>query len=164
MEGTLQRDEFLFLGELFGKAHGSFVGLGATAPEEALLQSPRRDLGQFLREVGHSGDVIDVRTAVDQLVHLGLGGLQHGWVAMPRIHHGDAREEVGVSLPILVRDLGTLRLNHNHGLHCLHEGGVHIFSVFLLGVHGFNLREERPFGMLFSAAASDKTVQSGKGF
>ena len=77
MKAGVERDEFVFAGVEPGQLHGAFDGFGAAVAEKCLGQTAGRDVGKLLRQIRHGLHVIDVGRAVDQLVHLRLGGRDH---------------------------------------------------------------------------------------
>ena len=70
VKAGVERDVFVLAGVEAGQLHGAFDGFGAAVAEEGLGQAFGRDLRDLFCEVRDRFYVIDVRGAVDQLVHL----------------------------------------------------------------------------------------------
>ena len=108
MEARLEGDELALAGVALGQAHGALVGLGARVGEEALLQAAGGDLGQLLGELADLGHVVDVGAGVDDLVGLGLGGLDDGAVVVAGVGDRDAGEAVDVLGAVGVAEQGAV--------------------------------------------------------
>src|SRR5271166_3614845 len=78
--------------------------------------------------------MIDIRSAVNELVHLRLGSGDDLWVAVASIDHGDAGEAVEVFFTGSVANDAALRALNDHGLDCLHEAGDDVILILLNGV------------------------------
>src|SRR5260370_41157735 len=102
---SVQRDEFVLAGEKAGELERAFVRFGAAIAEESLRLAVRRversvlsrnDVRDFLSQVGDGLHVIEIRGAVDQLVHLRFRRRDDLGVAMARVDDGDARAAVKI--------------------------------------------------------------------
>src|SRR5437764_584160 len=99
---------------LLGKPHRPFIRLGAGATEEALplfshggtyRHNPRELLGK-LSDHRH---VINVGTAMHELVHLFAGGGKDPRMVVPRIDDRDAGEAIEIRFAVNVRERAPFR-------------------------------------------------------
>ena len=138
MEARLECHELAAARVALGEAHGAFVGLGAGVAEEGLLQLAGGDLGELLRQGADGGHVIDVAAGVDDLVGLGLGGLQDGRVVVAGVGHRDAGETVDVLFAVDVVEPGALAVVDHDRLDALDEAGHDVVAVLVLDTHGID--------------------------
>ena len=129
VEALPQRDDLAVAVIDLGEQQRAFRRLGARRAEEALLQGPRRDLGQTLGEVDEVFREVDVADML-QLVHLRLHGLDDVRVAVAAVHDGDAGIAVEVLLAIAVPEI--LHRAFDHFLRVLVEMGEAGHDVFFL--------------------------------
>ena len=110
----------------------------ASAPplaKNVLVQAARHDLGDLLGEIGDGLRVINVRCAMDQLVHLLLRGGDDLRIAVAGVDHRNAGEAVKILAAGDVGDDGALALSITMGDDRLHEAGHDVVFIFLDGVH-----------------------------
>ncbi len=114
VKAGVERNEFVFAGVEPGQLHGAFDGFGAAVAEKCLGQAARRDVGKLLRQVRHRLHVIDVRRAVDKLVHLRLGRRDHAGIAVSGVDHRDAGKAIEIFASVDVGDgSATGFVDHN---------------------------------------------------
>ena len=84
---------------------GPFYSFGPAVSEEGLPQSTRGYLRKFLSQICDRLDVVDIRAAVDQAIHLILRRPVHHLVSMTGVGYRDTREAIQ-ELFSVGRDIG----------------------------------------------------------
>src|SRR5579872_2621102 len=74
VKAGVERDVFVLAGVEARQLHGTFNGFGSAVAEEGLGQALRGHVGNLFGKISDRLYVVDIRRAVDQLVHLGLSG------------------------------------------------------------------------------------------
>src|SRR5581483_3946851 len=111
--------------------HSAFYSFGTAISEKSLRQAAGRNVGDLLGEIRNWLCMIDVRGAMDQLVHLRLSGGDDLRIVMPSIDDGDAREAVKIFTAVLVGHDSTTRFIDHDRHNRLHKAGHYIIFVFL---------------------------------
>ncbi len=107
VEPSLEGDESLLLGVEARENQGSVIGLGAAAAEEHLLYVTGQHPGQLFSQLHHGRREIYARCVLEALQLLLHAGVDLG-IAVPAVHHGDAREEVQVAAPGVIEKVFAL--------------------------------------------------------
>ena len=134
VKAGLQGDEFVLAGIEAGELERALDGLCAAIAKKGFRESLGGDLRQLFGEVGDGLRVINVRSAVNEFVHLLFRGSEDVGIAVAGVDDADAGEAVEVLAAGHVGDYGAGSVVDDDGHNGLHETRHDVIFVFLDGV------------------------------
>src|SRR5215471_9199733 len=89
VKAGLESDEFVLAAIEASKFHGAFNRLRPAVAEKSLGESVRCYLRNLLRQIGDRFRMVQIRRAMNQLVHLPFGGSDDSGMVVSGVYHGN---------------------------------------------------------------------------
>ena len=129
MKTLRQRDQFLLPGKLFRQPHRPLDRFRAAVREESLLQLPRHNLRQPLRQLTGGRVVINVSATMHQLIHLRLRCRDDLRMIVPRIHNRNAGKAIEILFAVGAGNRRAMRVLDFNRLEAGNHRGDHVLVV-----------------------------------